>query len=230
MTAQYSTRDIFAAVQAPRAFVDLKQAVAALMRKEAKLLSTQGESTMLYQRHPLGFFACRWPLDDGHALRVHVWSKLFTWAQEPGWEIHDHVFSFASAVLNGTLRNRTYEMNADDTLPDGSGSAMYEVAYSGPTSTMRLVRCGVVLRAVSDAKESAGAYYSVDAGVLHSSELLSNRALTVLATTTVSTPGLAPRVISAHRQGPVAFDRSPMSPGDVAKLLVEAAVDLESKG
>jgi len=74
--------------------VDLRKATIDLILREAHLDVERSHPQFSAQCHPLGFFACRWLLEERHTLRLHLWSKDFTWAQEPGWEIHDHLFSF----------------------------------------------------------------------------------------------------------------------------------------
>jgi hypothetical protein len=180
---------------------------------------------MVAQRHPLGFFACKWALGEGRSLRLHLWSERFEWAQEPGWEIHDHIFSFSSLLLVGSLRNRVYDI--DETPSAGGRYSVYEVFYNGSESSMKLAREGVDLAVTADTNELTGAIYSMDAGVLHSSNLVSGPALTVLATSADETCSISPRVISAHRYQFGAFDRSPPLGSQVAALLTEYAQYLD---
>ncbi|QRR32476.1 hypothetical protein JNX00_12340 [Hydrogenophaga sp. YM1] len=204
---------------------DVRADVVQLMRTEAERRSQDSYPTAIAQRHPLGFFACKWALGEGRSLRLHLWSKAFEWAQEPGWEIHDHVFSFSSLLLEGSLRNRVYRI---DETPSARGEySIYEVFYNGSESSMKLIREGVGLKVCADTEESPGTIYSLDAGVLHSSELVSEQALTVLATLADDTSPVVPRVVSAHRHQSVAFDRSPPPDSQVADLLAKFGQYLE---
>ena len=81
----------------------------------------------------------------------------------------------------------------------------------------------VALKLTSDIEESAAASYLMSGGVLHSSELISARAMTVLATWTDETCPKVARVVSAHRCQLVAFDRSSLLREHVADLLLEFA-------
>jgi hypothetical protein len=180
---------------------------------------------MVSQRHPLGFFAFKWELGEGRSLRLHLWSKKFDWAQAPGWEIHDHIFSFTSLLLAGSLRNRVYDIYEAPSA-DGNYSA-YEVFYNGSQSSMKLIREGVSLTVMTDTKESTGNFYSMDAGVLHSTDLIVEPALTVLATFADRAVPIAPCVISLHRNHLVHFDRSPSLGSEVSDLLGEYAEYLD---
>ena len=226
MSYEQTLRRIHAALRAPGYSHDVRGDVIELMRLEAGLDASQGNSTLVAQRHPLGFFACRWPVGEEQTLRLHLWSNQFRWAQEPGWEIHDHVFSFTSLLLLGALRNRVYEIS------DAPGAAtqhyVYEVVYDGATSSMRLIQRGVSLTVSADTIEShrcALLYGWV--GCCTPVTLLSDRAVTVLATCAQGTSPSAPRVVSAHQRHSVAFDRTPMSQPDVSALLLEFANYLE---
>ncbi len=224
MNYQLLPQQIYASLRSGMSARKLSTDVIALMRTEAAFLAGGGNSSIVAQRHPLGFFACRWPIGESETLRLHLWDKRFEWAQEPGWEIHDHVFSFSSVVLLGSLQNCIYEI---DEAHKGPGhQSLYEVAYDGATSSMRAIRSNVSLEAVSDATESFGSRYEMESGVLHASRLLSDRAVTLLATRADGL-GYAPRVVSPHRRGIVAFDRSPTSSLETSSLLTEYANQLE---
>jgi hypothetical protein len=227
MTSKQALEQLHAALPSMVPAADVRNDIVQLMRNEAAIQAGEGESAMVAQRHPLGFFACKWELEGGRTLRLHLWSKEFGWAQEPGWEIHDHVFSFSSLLLFGALRNRTYD------IEEASGTdaeySVYDVTYKGSESSMNLIRKSVGLKLTSDAEESAAASYSMNGGVLHSSDLMSERAMTVLATWTDQACPEVARVVSAHQHQRVAFDRSPPLRPHVAALLMEFAqhADLE---
>ncbi len=214
---------IYASLQAGST-TDVNSDVIDLMRTSASLLGRQAEPLMVTQQHPLGFFVCKWSLGGGRNLRLHLWSKDFDWTQEPGWEIHDHVFSFSSLVLLGALKSQTFET---DELPlSDPRYSVYEVGYKGANSSMNLVRSGVSLRLVTNTVESRGTLYDMPAGVLHRSELIADRAVTILAAQDAVTKLGAPRVVSEHHREVVSFDRSPASKLDVSDLLLEFADEL----
>lgn len=219
--------NIYEALQSEQSDFDLQTAVIALMRSEAKTLAMQSDTNLIAQQHPLGFLACRWLLGNGQALRLHLWSKEFGWAQEPGWEIHNHVFSFSSRILLGVLKNQVYEVD-EITQPSCGGHTVYEVTYNDSESRMTPIRRGGVMRLISSSIESVGARYSMEVGVFHSSELISDRALTVLATYVDDASQIVPRVISTHQRESISFDRSSISKTIVSNLLSEFAIHVES--
>lgn len=221
MTYQQALLNIYTAVLSKRSVNDIRADIIELMRAESGCQIRNIESTMVSQRHPLGFFACKWELGEGRSLRLHLWSKKFDWAQAPGWEIHDHIFSFTSLLLAGSLRNRVYDIY-EAPCADGNYSA-YEVLYKGSQSSMKWIREGVSLKVMADANESTGKFYSMDAGVLHSTDLIVEPALTVLATYADCAVPIALRVISRHRNQLVHFDRSPPLGSEVSDLLGEYA-------
>lgn len=148
--------NIYEALQSGHSDFDLKTAVISLMRSEAENLAMQSDTNMIAQQHPLGFLACRWLLGNGRVLRLHLWSKEFGWAQEPGWEIHNHVFSFSSLILLGVLKNQVYEVN-EITQPCCGEHTVYEVSYNDSESRMTAIRRGTMLKLISNSTESVGA-------------------------------------------------------------------------
>ncbi len=92
---------------------------------------------------------------------------------------------------------------------------------------MKMICDGAELTVSANTVESAGTFYSMDAGTLHSSDLISDQALTVLATVDSDAGPIVPRVVSAHRRKLVAFNRAPASSAQVADLLMEFAQYLE---
>ncbi len=225
MTYLQTLQNIHAALMSKRSTIGIRADVIELMREEAECQLRNVDSTMVAQRHPLGFLACRWVLGEGRSLRLHLWSKKFDWAQESGWEIHDHIFSFSSLLLEGSLRNRMY--NIDESSTASGAYSIYEILYSGSNSSMKLIREGLDLTVSTDTVELAETLYSMNAGIFHSSDLVSEHALTVLATFADETCPIFPRVLSTHRQQLVAFDRSPPLGSQVADLLTEFAQYLD---
>lgn len=219
--------NIYDALQSRSSDFDLQTAVIALMRSEAKNLAMQSDTNMIAQQHPLGFLACRWLLGNRQVLRLHLWSKEFGWAQESGWEIHNHVFSFSSLLLLGVLNNQVYEVN-EITQPSCGEHTVYEVSYKDSKSRMTPIQRGAMLKLISNSTESMGSRYAMDAGVFHSSELISDRALTVLATYADDASQIVPRVISTHQRESISFDRSPMSKSAVSSLLSEFSMYVEN--
>jgi hypothetical protein len=225
MTCQQALLNIYTAVLSKRSANNIRADVIELMRAESGCRIRNIESAMVSQRHPLGFFVCKWDLSEGRSLRLHLWNKKFNWAQAPGWEIHDHLFSFTSLLLAGSIRNCMYEIHESPT--GDSNYSEYKVLYNGSQSSMKLIKEGVSLTVLADTKESTGNFYSMDAGVLHSSELIVEPALTVLATFSDRAAPIVPRVISQNRNQLVHFDRSPTPGSEISDLLEEYAEYLD---
>lgn len=217
---------IHAAVCSQKSSVDLRKAVFDLMLAEASQEICKFESIMVAQQHPLGFFACRWNLGSERTLRLHLWSDDFDWSQEPGWDIHDHIFSFSSHVLFGVLENSIYEIE-ESPFSAGSEHSVFKVVYAGEKSSMLQVQRGIFLKEPMSSIESDGMFYSMEAGVLHSSKLLSKQAATVLATRADGIPVDGPRVVSTHQVDSVTFDRTPKQLLFVPELLLKFSKYLE---
>lgn len=219
-------RQIYAAVQEQRPADMVIGDVVALLRSLASGDPHQSKQEMVTQQHPLGFFVCKWSLGEGQTLRLHFWSKDFQWAQEPGWEIHDHVFSFTSLVMLGRLRSRTFEIS--DSPIATPRHTVYEVSYTDKDSAMVQSHSGVSLCLKTDTVEETGTSYTMSAGVLHCSELISGVALTILAAKDETTDFAAPRVVSEHQMDKVNFNRAPSAELNVSGLFSRFADELDS--
>jgi len=187
------------------------------------LVSAESETDWMacVQRHPLGFLACKWDLGEGQHLRVHLWDANFAWAQDPDYEVHDHVFSFRSLVLRGEVMNVTFEIG------QAPGSyALYAVGYEGPASSLLKIQDGVSLHQTSVSVERAGSCYKLGAGILHSSALVADRAVTVLATSSHELSCAVARVVGMGGGGHLVFDRSAMPRHQYAGALTSFAADL----
>jgi hypothetical protein len=128
-------------------------------------------------RHPLGFHVVKLERPP-HALRLHLWKP--GGVDQKGYEIHDHVFSLKSRVIEGAIRHRTYE-----TRPDALGPYVaYAVEYKGGES--RLARTDNRLRVSTKTDDvfGEGDDYAVAAGQLHDAEIASGHFATTLVLTT----------------------------------------------
>ena len=86
--------------------------------------------------HPLGFLMLRLgTLADQRIVRLHLWIPNCRPHQEPAWPIHDHVFSYVSCVLVGSLAHLVYET----AIVDVGGYALYNVSYEGEESGLHFV-------------------------------------------------------------------------------------------
>lgn len=168
--------------------------------------SDGSHSNAQMQMHPLGFLCIRWLLSAQRTLRLHLWSRSFTWQQIPDWQIHDHVFSFSSCVVAGSLLNKRY-ISAPVTARPRRLYPIYEVAYDGSESSM--VDSGLEMNLRLGAPEliRRGGRYQVARGVLHRTRLVSESAVSLVA---ASAPDLsiAPRVVGQPGKGVLKYSRS----------------------
>ena len=129
-------------------------------------LSSNQRDTPLW--HPLGFVSCTISEGVGWALKVHVWPKGSRLAKRPNWSIHDHVFRIHSRLLQGSLRNRVYEVRP------GSSLEIYSVDYESKASALiptgRFVDV-TLARSDSQPKDSR---YVVEIGQFHHSHVPTN--------------------------------------------------------
>jgi hypothetical protein len=192
-------------------FDEITAAGRSLPKKVANLLSevlrgAQSENplTTLPQQHPLGFLCLRWNLDAVRSVRIHIWDRGFDWTQHPNWPIHNHIFSFKSAVLVGSIQNKTYEPVQHS---NRRAWEIYEVGYSKQCSVLTQQAHAVALKVSSSTLQPAGTSYELPAGILHRSTLRSDIAITALATTIDPVAALRPRVVGVSTRGNLSFDR-----------------------
>lgn len=181
---------------------------------------------ILPQQHPLGFLCIRWNLDLNRSVRIHIWNRKFNWTQSPNWPIHDHIFSFKSAVLAGLIQNKTYEQLQ---MSNRRTWNLFEVEYSSQCSKLIPQSRAVALRIFSASLQPTGSAYELPAGVLHRSTLRSDVAITALATTTEPALTLKPRVVGALTQTALEFDRSTSQARDTDRIIESAVLLLHKK-
>ncbi|MBK1969766.1 hypothetical protein JIX59_10490 [Brevundimonas diminuta] len=116
-------------------------------------------------RHPLGFHVVKVET-PGAALRLHLWKP--GGVDQPGYEVHDHIFNLKSRVVVGAIRHRTYAFRSDA----AGDHVVYAVKYSDGESRIAKTDRRVQMHPVSEAIYQAGDTYSVAAGELHDAELL----------------------------------------------------------
>lgn len=170
----------------------LYRQVASLLTDAIIAVGRRDASAVDVQQHPLGFLCVKWRIDTDKSLRLHVWDRDMKFRQEPNWPIHDHVFSFKSAVLFGKVQNKLYALSGQGA---GRSCEIYEVDYAQEQS--RLVRVGRPARLTvkSSIVYEQGEAYEMKSGILHRTALRSPFAVTVLATNAVQSQEQRPRVI-----------------------------------
>lgn len=184
----------------------VSQLVQHALQSECSQADADSKTKAEIQAHPLGFCAFRWRLAGGRALRVHIWSRNFRWKQSPFWPIHDHVFDFSSAVLEGRLVNKSYSLRRLDE-ETALSCGVYEVDYLHGASSMRLKQPQSRLSLESVQVVNRGETYGMKAGVLHRSKLVADFAVTVLATNNRAGHAV-PRVIGDGKVNELVFQRA----------------------
>lgn len=120
-------------------------------------------------------------VDGDHLLRLHLWPKGLPQLYKAAG-IHDHVFDFTSLVLcgDGAMINTVYQEKADSSGALG----LYEVNYTTP-KTSQIIKLGDHFSATAVEREiiRPGEYYTMNAGVFHTSQIENNaEAATIIAT------------------------------------------------
>ena len=145
-----------------RLFQNLCQAADEGRFEAAVIASALGKQPLTL--HPLGFHVVKvgW---GPHALRLHFWKP--GGVDQPGFEIHDHIFDLESRVIEGAIRHRVYTAAVD---PDVL-NAVYSVAYYGTESRLAKTDQRFRLNKRSDEVLTLGQLYRVEAGTFHDAEV-----------------------------------------------------------
>jgi hypothetical protein len=170
------TRDIYNLIRNQAPFGTLKNRLFGDFNIAARIMTAPGYV------QPNGFSTFKLGGIDGDCLlRLHWWPKGMP-ELESRAGIHDHVFNFTSLVLDGDapMINRVYDVQQNP----GSPLNLYEVDYTGPNNS--------VIRKLADHSNGVlreqqavrpGEYYTLPAGVFHSSQIEGDaEALTLIAT------------------------------------------------
>jgi hypothetical protein len=127
-------------------------------------------ATVPAAHHPQGFLVFKLgQAEGGHsALRFHVWSKHERIVgDQKGFQIHDHIFGFNSLLLAGSMENRSYAVTPS---PTETGLRLFPVRYTAPNvDTISAEPTPVTLTRSKTEAVHAGQYYSMSAGVFHTS-------------------------------------------------------------
>lgn len=169
------------------------------------------------QFHPLGFLSFKWKVNAHKGLRVHFWSKKFQWAQTPYWPVHDHIFSFQSQVLFGKLLNRRY-FDAASAVDDSKAYPVHTTYYAGAESILESSSDFLRLKSARPEVFKEGDFYRIPELIFHRTKLLSENAITVLATQESQTKS-RPRVVGARNNKTQVFDRSHQNLDQIPALL-----------
>jgi GrpB-like predicted nucleotidyltransferase (UPF0157 family) len=147
-------------------FDDCLRLMAAPRDELIATLTSNRRGTPLW--HPLGFVSCTICAGLGWALKVHVWPKGSRRAKQPNWPIHDHLFRIDSRLLQGSIRNRVYEVRAGESLE------MYSVDYESKASTLVPTGRFVDVTLARSAIQATDSRYVVELGEFHHSYVPTN--------------------------------------------------------
>lgn len=143
------------------------------------------------RRHPLGF--AHFMVPHGNLeLRVHVWTPGQQ-IQDASVAIHDHMFSFVSRVLLGSLENFEYSLSENI-----HGSCrLFVVEYRNSLSRIVPTQTRVDLKEASRAVVEQFGLYSVDSETFHRSVVPADALVCTVVLPT------ATRTLPARVAGPV---------------------------
>jgi hypothetical protein len=128
------------------------------------ILSVEQLASLPFNRHPLGFVHVLIDEENGYALRLHIWSDLFRYEQQPYWPIHNHKFDLISRVLTGTLTNRSYRVQQTD---EKTSYRLYDITYELDGSTISPSDIRVAVDLCESEQVTAPHWYRIDAGTFH---------------------------------------------------------------
>lgn len=166
--------------------------------------------------HPLGFHVVK--VSSGpDDLRLHFWKP--GGVDQPGYEIHDHIFDLESRVIEGAIRHRLYTAAADPKGP----YAVYSVDYSGTESRLAKTDERVLLYQELEEVFTAGDTYSVKAGKLHDAEIEGFGSTAMTLVLTHKAGGAARTIGPADGPLTLAAARTPATDQSLRELGFEAA-------
>jgi len=152
--------------------------------------------------HVLGFVQLRVGTYGGRLVRLHLWGGEEPNADERR-DVHSHMWSFKSYVLNGALENSTYRVALSAQKPYSMvpDSALYEVRYL-PSGTQRF-RIQENVECEQEQAERIGrdASYDMDGHQFHSSQPTEPGTVSLLITQ--RSYGQMPLVVHAATPKPV---------------------------
>jgi len=167
-----------------------------------------------YVWHPLGFLMAKVLEEPPLTLRVHIWPKYGGREQDPAWPIHDHIFDMKSWIIKGRLKNVLYRES--ENLPNFQ---MYLASYEGNESVLNRTGLSLALQKEGETAYEAGQFYTVDAGVFHSS-LHEQGSVAVTAVLTKSVLTAPPRIAGARDGlGQYRYRRSIASKEEVSTVI-----------
>lgn len=152
--------------------------------ENAVLASPLGDQSVTL--HPLGFNVVKIETPP-HSLRLHLWKS--SGVEQPGFEVHDHIFNLRSRVIDGAIRHRAYQSVADQS----GDKVFYRVEYSDHLSNLSKTQERLTLQIVDERVYRTGTSYSINAFDLHDAEMVEGvSAVTLVLTTHV---GGTPRTV-----------------------------------
>jgi hypothetical protein len=192
----------------------------------ASLLPRCNTATLRGIWHPTGFVVIQLPWQSAkHAIRLHFWPAQHRLTSVPCWPIHDHVWSFTSLVVDGSVTNRVYTLADDTPAP----YAVYEVTYvDNQRSQLDKLASRVRVSTQRATFHSRGSCYRLLARQFHTTEVReSSQATTVIATERQLQQ--KPRVLGdTHGPATLSVCRQPLPDSETYELLAGLLLNLRS--
>ena len=158
-------------------------------------------------KHPQGFLTFKLGLstDKKEALRFHVWlPNKREVSDQKDFPIHDHVFGFTSLLLTGNMTNHVYEVAPS--LSE-TGNRLFRVDYTNVNEdTVVREPLPVSVTLASAIRHEASDYYSMEAGIYHTSVVPVETLTMTLLSARAAVDKAAPRMV-----GPASVPTPPVN-------------------
>lgn len=168
-----------------------------------------------FKIHPLGFYSCTLLHENNQKIRLHYWdSSIGVEQQSSELVIHDHIFNFKSWILLGVLENIEY-----DIVENGEVYNLYTTKYKNDLSILEEAMEVIKIIQKNTSIYVNGQSYLMEAGILHKTRILTDKAFTVLHT--IDSELITPRVLSNTYKSKTEtiFNRKDVSEQDVVDKL-----------
>ena len=152
--------------------------------------------------HILGFVQLRVGTYHDRLIRLHLWGNEESSVDEPG-DVHSHMWSFKSYVLNGALENNIYKISPsmESISAKSPKAALYEVRYSSSGTQRIRIRDNIEYELEQTERIARSEFYNMEGHQFHSSQPA--RWGTVSLLITQRSHGRLPQVIRAANKNPV---------------------------
>lgn len=164
-------------------------------------------------KHPLGFYCCKVTEDsENENIRIHFWLREN--CEQKGFEIHNHIFNLESFIIDGIIKNTTYEIsnNHNDDI-----FHIFKTSYNNDKSYIYRDTNDEKLRVKNISIYSKDQKYALSFDDIHQSEVLTNKAVTLMYTKKISNH--QPIVYSKINISELNFHRALLSRNEKIELI-----------